>query len=296
MASKKLMKAGLAGASFVALTALLAGCASGDTPEADVSEVAVDEAAVALLPQEIADAGTLTVGTEAYYPPYEYLDSDGATVIGLDMDLIKAVGQKLGLEVTIENVAFDTLLPSLDTARYDVVVAAMTDTPERQENYDFVDYFNAGQGIVVAEGNPEGISAEADLCGKAVSVLRDSAQQGILEAFNTDICSSSPIEISAQATDNDALIQVQSGRAVASVSQYPVASYNVEQAGGFELANEEPFQPEPLGMAVAKDNELSAAIQAALQSLIDDGTYTEILAAHGQEGGAVTEVVINGAE
>jgi polar amino acid transport system substrate-binding protein len=179
-----------------------------------------------------------------------------------------------------------------------VVAAAITDTKERQKKYDFVDYFNAGQAIVVATGNPEGISTVEDLCGKAVSVLVSSAQETLLNKFNTEECASDQIDITSLPNDQDALLQVQSGRAVASFTQEPVGRYNVAKiAGGnaFEVANEEPLFAQPLGYVFPKDStELRDAFQAAVQSLIDDGTYQEILEARDLGSGAVEEATVNG--
>ena len=267
--------------------------AGGDAP----AEAEADTELNAMLPEEIRDAGTLKIGTEALYPPYEYLDEDGQTIIGLDPDLLDALTARLGVEYTLTDTAFDGLLPALDGDRFDLVAAAVTDTTARQENYDFVDYFLAGQAIVVAAGNPEGIEGVEDLCGQPVSVLISSAQEELLTTFNEEECADDPIEITSLPTDQDALLQVQSGRAVASFTQEPVGRYNAAQISGgnaFEVANEETLFANPLGFVFNKeDAELRDAWQAALQSLIDDGTYTEILEANGLESGAVDEATVN---
>lgn len=270
-----------------------AGATGGDA----AAEVETDSDLNALLPEEIREAGTLEIGTEALYPPYEFLDEDGETIIGLDPDLLDALTARLGVDYTLTNTAFDGLLPALDGGRFDLVAAAVTDTTARQENYDFVDYFLAGQAIVVATGNPEGIEGVEDLCGRPVSVLISSAQEELLNNFNAEECAADPIEITSLPTDQDALLQVQSGRAMASFTQEPVGRYNAAQISGgnaFEVANAETLFPNPLGFVFDKeDTELRDAWQAALQSLIDDGTYTEILEANGLESGAVDEATIN---
>jgi polar amino acid transport system substrate-binding protein len=293
----------------LAVTALLTACGGGDGDDgggsaaapssgaAAAPEVEADPALTAMLPQEVQTAGTLKIGTEALYPPYEYLDEDGETIIGLDPELVDAVTARLGVDYELTNTAFDGLLPALSGNRFDLISAAVSDTLARQANYDFVDYFRAGQAIVVASGNPEGITTVEDMCGKAVSVLVSSAQEELLNTFNTDQCTSDPIEITSLPTDQDALIQVQSGRAVASFTQEPVGRYNAAQIGGgnaFEVANDETLYPNPLGFVFDKaDTQLRDAWQAAVQSLIDDGTYTDILAARELESGAVEEATIN---
>ena len=299
-------------ALLVAVAALTAACGGGSDSEGggaasgSAASTAGGEAAAAveadpelnaMLPDDIREAGTLEIGTEALYPPYEYLDEDGETIIGLDPDLLDAITGRLDVDYTLTNTAFDGLLPALDGDRFDVVAAAVTDTTARQQNYDFVDYFLAGQAIVVAAGNPEGITTVEDLCGKPVSVLVSSAQEELLNQFNAEQCAADPIQVTALPTDQDALLQVQSGRAQATFTQEPVGRYNAAQiAGGnaFEVANAETLFPSPLGFVFDKeDTQLRDAWQAALQSLIEDGTYTEILESHELESGAVDEATIN---
>ncbi len=291
--------------SLAAATAatLLVGCSAGDastpaTAPDSGTAAATDNALHDMLPADIKKSGVLKVGTEAFYPPFEYLDEDNTTVIGLDMDLFNAIGQELGLKVEVTNMAFDGLLPALDTKRIDVVAAAMTDTVARQKKYDFVDYFLTGQGIVVPAGNPKKISGVDSLCGLNVSALEASAQIDILERFNTDECASNPIVITALATDADAMLQVQSGRADASLSQDAVARFNVEAKGGsgkFEVANAEPLLPVLSGPMFAKNNpELRDAVKAAIEKMIADGTYLEILTKSNVASGAVPAPQING--
>lgn len=289
----------IAGLAAGAIALSLAGCSStGESAESPAADPASSEF-FDLLPADIQDAGTVTVGTEAYYPPYEYLDTDGSTVIGFDIDLLDAVTQRLGIDYTLENVAFDTLLPSLDAGRYNVVVAAVTDTVEREENYDFVNYFLAGQAIITLAGESDGLSTLDDLCGLTVAVLQDSAQEAMLEDLNSAACASDNVEVMRQVSDTDALLQVQSGRAAASLTQEAVGRYNAAQVGGgsvFEVANDEVIEPSLLGYVFAKgDTEIQEAFQAALQSLVDDGTYAEILAEYELDAAAVETVTINGA-
>lgn len=303
LTSKK--KRSIATAALLLTVALVSAC-GGDDPSATpgepggepAPEVQQDDEFFAMLPPGIQESGTISVGTEALYPPYEYLDEDGTTVIGLDPELLDAVTARLGIEYELTDTAFDGLLPALEGKRFDVVAAAVTDNTERQEKYDFVDYFNAGQAIVVAAGNPEGITTVEDLCGKAVSVLVSSAQEALLNGFNAEECASDQIDITALPNDQDALLQVQSGRAVATFTQEPVGRYNAAQiAGGsaFEVSNSEPLFPQPLGYVFPKDStELRDAFQAAVQSLIDDGTYGEILDARDLGSGALDTATVNG--
>ncbi len=287
------------GVVFAIASTVLAGCAtSADAPATDASPPQnADSALAAMLPADIREAGVLKVGTEAFYPPFEYLGADNTTVVGLDMSLFQAISAELGLTVDVTNMAFDGLLPALDAKRIDVVVAAMTDTAARQAKYDFVDYFLTGQGIVVPEGNPKNIKGVTDMCGLNVAALEGSTQVGLLEKFNSDECAGDPIIVAALATDADAMLQVLSGRADASFSQDAVARYNAKAEGGqgkFEIGNDQPLLPVLMGPMFSKDNvELRDAVQAAIDKLIADGTYQSILDEYDLGSGAVTEATVN---
>lgn len=290
------------GVAAATAATVLVGCSAGDTTTPDTSSApnssTSDNALHDMLPDDIKESGVLKVGTEAFYPPFEYLDEDNTTVIGVDIDLFNAIGEELGLTVEVTNMAFDGLLPALDTKRIDVVAAAMTDTTARQAKYDFVDYFLTGQGIVVPAGNPKNISDAKSLCGLNVSALEASAQVDILEGFNAEECAGDPIVITALATDADAMLQVQSGRADASLSQDAVARFNVEAKGGsgkFEVANAEPLLPVLSGPMFTKSNtQLRDAVMAAVEKMIADGTYLDILTKNNVASGAVKAPQVNG--
>lgn len=288
-------------AAAAATCSLVTACGGGtdDAPKAEstIATQKKDAALSALLPAEITKAGVLKIGTEAQYPPFESLADDNKTVVGMDPDLAKAIGQLLGVKVEFTNTAFDGLLTALDGGRFDLVVAAVTDTKEREASYDFVDYFMTGQSIVVKKGNPEKIESVEDLCGHPVSVLKASTQLKLLEGFNTKECKDDPIDITALQTDKDALLQVQSGRADASFTQDAVGVYNAKNIGGgnqFEIANTEALLPTPVGAVFTKqDTQLRDAFKAALAALIDNGTYADILAKHDMSQGELDEPGIN---
>lgn len=289
--------------AVAAVGALLTACGSSDDADdpavEPVASQDVDQKLHDSLPADVKDAGKVTIGTEALYPPFESFADDNETIVGLDPDLAKSLGQVLGIEVEFTHTAFDGLLTALDGGRFDLVMAAITDTKDREEVYDFVDYFLTGQSIVVKAGNPEGIEGISDLCGEPVAVLKASTQEKMLGQFNEDECADDPIEIDSFPSDKDALMQVQSGRDVASFTQDAVGAYNAETIGGgnqFEIANSEALLPTPVGIVFTKeDTELRDAFKAALEKLIADGTYDEILSNYQLESGAVDSVEINGA-
>lgn len=300
--ARRVLSAGV----VIAALAMTAACGSDDassssaaTPDQEQEQLSVDQELHSQLPERIQEAGVIKVGTEAQYPPFDYLDEDNKTVLGIDPDLGEALGQVLGVDYEFINASWTSLLPSLDSGRYDLLHTGITDTKEREAKYDFVDYFAAGNSIVVKAGNPEGVEGVEDLCGLTVAVLDASTQQSMLGDFNEDECASDPITILPLPSDKDALLQVQSGRAEASFTQNAVASYNAKNIGNgtqFEVANDEPLFPLPVGIVFRKDDaELRDAIAGALEVVIESGVYEDVLAKHDVSDGAVDSVVINGA-
>ena len=289
-------------AALAASALFLTGCASqgaenSGAPESERPTASVNTDIQAMLPARITESGIITVGTEAYYPPYESFADDDSTIIGLDPDLLHAIGDVLGVEMKIENLAFDGLLPALDAKRLDIVSAALTINADRVEKYDFVSYFNTPQGITVLADNPKGIKTRDDLCGLNVAVLDASHQLSLLEAMNQDVCSDNKMTITAFTSDADALQQLQSGRADASLSQYPVAAYSAANFGSgdtFTAISDASFGPSLLGEVFRKDDsELRDAVQAAINHLIESGVYEEVLDSHGLAVGAITQAEIN---
>lgn len=288
-------------ATAAATCSFATACGGGESgeakPESTIATQEKDAELNAALPADIRDAGVVKIGTEALYPPFESLADDNKTIVGLDPDLATSLGEVLGVKVEFTNTAFDGLLTALDGGRFDLVIAAVTDTKEREAEYDFVNYFMTGQSIVVKKGNPEGIEGVEDLCGRPVAVLRASTQEKLLEGFNDDECKADPIDVTALQSDKDALVQVQTGRADASFTQDAVGVYNAQTIGGgnqFEIANSEALLPTPVGMVFTKEEtELRDAFRDALDVLIDNGTYAEILEKHDMTHGALDEAAIN---
>jgi len=286
-------------AAVTVLGALLTGCATdpSESTEGSAQAVEVRSELRALLPGELrAESTRIAVGTESGYPPFEYTNEAGR-IVGFEIDLFDAASKRLGLKYNFVDMPFDSLLGELYASKVDVLAAAMSDTAERQVDYDFVDYYNDSDAIMVPAGNPEGIKGLKDLCGRTVAVLTGSTQAEALGALNQKECQAKPVNVIGFDTDADALAQVQAGKADAELTQWSTGAYNAKQVGSgdiFEVANSEVINPSPLGFVFLKgDVELVRAYQAALQSIIDDGTYAQILAKHDLSVGALETATVN---
>ena len=129
----------------------------------------------AKLPAKIKDAGTIVIGTDATYQPNEYLDADGKTVIGMDVELFDAVMAKFGVKTEWVPSAFDAIILGVQSGKYDVGVSSFTVNAERMEQATMVSYFKAGTQWVTQKGNPKGIDPD-DACGKTVGVQKGTVQ------------------------------------------------------------------------------------------------------------------------
>jgi polar amino acid transport system substrate-binding protein len=253
---------------------------------------------VAVVPEdELAFAGKLVVCIDIPYPPQEMFD-DAGNPIGADPDLAAEIANRLGLELQIENSVFDTIIAAVTSGKCDIIISAQNITTDRLGQVNMIPYFQAGQAFVVAKGNPEGISEPTDLCGQSVAaesgttevdyVLGSGDYEGAgLNKQCTD-AGLEPVDMQQFQKDSDALLALSSGQVVAYFADSPVAGYyTVQQPDQFELSGVV-VEVAQEGISVPKDKTgLADAVVAALKSMMDDGTYLEILGTYGLEDGAV---------
>ncbi|MEZ0164740.1 ABC transporter substrate-binding protein [Kineococcus sp. LSe6-4] len=274
---------------------LSGGSGSGSsTTSAPAPTGSADPALTAMLPQSVQDSGVLRVGTNAEYAPNEFLE--GTTIKGMDIDVMNAVAAKLGVEVEYSNASFDSLLTGVTGNRYDAAISSFTITPERLEQVNMVQYYNAGTQWVVAKGNPEGIDPD-NACGQTVSVQTGTTQSDDDLPARQEACTSAgepEIQVLSFDSQEDATAAVVQGRAKAMLADSPVAAYAVEQTGDqLELAGDV-YDSAPYGIVVPKaETDAAQAISTALAEIAEDGSYEAALTPWGGENGAVTEFPVN---
>lgn len=290
--------------ALTAAFAAFAGC--GDKEDADTtgptgatgsSQITAqrDEAVAKLVPAAIAERGKLVVAMDATYPPNEFFDKDGKTIIGMDPDLAKAIGQTMGLEVELKNVTFDAILPGLASGKYDLAMSSFTDTKEREKTVDMVTYLVAGTKFYTPADNPTEISGLADLCGKTVAVEKGTTQADDAETQNKKCKSAGddPVKVSVFPDQSGANLALTSGRAQIGMADSPVAAYIIDQSDGKLQATGEDYGTAPYGIAVNKESGLTEAVSAAVKSLMSGGQYTVILKEWNLADGAIDESKIN---
>jgi polar amino acid transport system substrate-binding protein len=288
----------LATATLVA-AAFLAGCGQETKVEQAPHQSAFDQSLHDRLPEAVRAAGVVRVATDASYAPASYFASDGRTIIGFEPDLAAAMGKVLGVRFEFVNADFQTVLPRLTRHQVDAVISAMTDTPDREKQADFVDYFNAGTAILVQRGNPQGVTDLKDLCGKVVAVEEGTVQVDLLKRSQRG-CAGTAIDIKTYPTNSDALLQLRTGRAVAVLNDYPPAALvatDIKTRAHYQLASNIQYEPGPYGIAVAKDDTaLRDVLRDALAQLIRGGEYAEVLHRWNVGDGALQASSINGAQ
>lgn len=282
---------------MIALLVTATGCGRSAAPAADggsSASASVDAGATAesLVPADLREKGVLKAATAEGYPPMEMYKDGTTELIGVDPELAELIAGQLGLKFEITNASFPGLIPGLQSNQWDLAISSMSDTEERRQAVDFVDYFVAGGAIMVNKGNPEGITGIADLCGTNVVGAKGSSNLAILQDYSETECST-PMTISESEDAPTGLLQLDTGRAIATVVDYPVAAELAAKSGKYEVL-EEQYEAGPWGIAVDKaDRELTNAVKAALQELIDDGRYQALLEKYGVSNAAVETAEIN---
>jgi polar amino acid transport system substrate-binding protein len=258
---------------------------------------AVDEALAAKVPAAVKSDGKILIGTDSSYAPNEFLDTDGKTVVGFDVDLFNAVAAKLGLTTEWQSAVFDAIIPGIQSGKYEAGVSSFTINDERKQQVNMVSYFNAGTQWGTKAGNPSGVQPD-DACGKKVAVQTGTVQDtDDLSSKRQDACKSAgkaAITIDRYQRQDQATAAVVSGKDDAMLADSPVIAYAVKQTNGqLELLGDI-YDAAPYGYVVNKDQaDFAEALAGAVAALVSDGTYQQILSKWGVEAGAIDNPAVN---
>ncbi|MBO8142374.1 MAG: basic amino acid ABC transporter substrate-binding protein [Firmicutes bacterium] len=222
---------------------------------------------------DVVAAQVLRVGSDVAYPPFEFVDEETGEFAGFDMDLIREVGRRLGMEVEIINTAWEGIIPGLLAGDYDVVISAMTITDERAQAVDFSDpYFATGQ-VIVVRADDTSVQQPADLTGKVVAVQIGTTGQFAAERIE------GVARIDHYPSTPEALLALRLGRADAAVVDELVAMEEARANPGTLKVVGTPFTVEYYGIAIRKGRqELLRSINRTLAQIKADGTYDELYA------------------
>ena len=236
------------------LAMAIAGCGGGDKKEAAKPA-----------------AKALRMGAEMTFPPFEFQDEKTQQYVGFDIDLMKAIGKEMGMDVEVVSMGFDALIPALQGKNIDVIASGMSITPERAQKVAFSKpYYKSGLTIVVKADN-QTIKGFPDLEGKKIGVQIGTTAA----AAATKIKGASVREFNAT---SDAYMELKAGGVDAVVNDLPVNQDYLKKSGGKDAKMVGEIQDaEDYGIAVELNNkELVAKIDKALETLKQNGEYEKI--------------------
>jgi polar amino acid transport system substrate-binding protein len=245
---------------------------------------------------ELLFADRLLICSDLPYPPQEFFDEQGEA-IGSDIEIGREIAHRLGLEADIVNSFFDTIIEAVNGGKCDIVISAQNITDDREEQVIMIPYFRAGQTFVVEKGNPAGIHTQLDLCGKRIGAQRGTVQVEFingtgdyLENGLSQTCQGigkQPIDL-RQFLKDEALKALLGGTVDAYFVDSPAAGYHVVQQPQLLELSGLTLEVADQGISVPHNKRrLAEAVRTALQTMIGDGTYVEILASYGVQDGAL---------
>lgn len=223
----------------------------------------------------MAMAETLKMGTNAAFPPYEFYDDETGEIVGIDAEVAAAIAEKLGYELEIVDMDFDSLIPAVSNGKIDMVLAGLTVTEERKQNVDFTTSYATGVQVVI-------VKEDSDITLDALFAEGASHKIGVQQGTTGDLYSTWDLEDAGLATverfktGTDAVLALTSGKVDCVVIDNEPAKNFVAANEGLKILDTE-YITEEYAIALAKDSELTATIDAALAELIADGTLQAIV-------------------
>jgi polar amino acid transport system substrate-binding protein len=284
----------LASVVAVSCAALLAACGSSDPGEPQTKSGEGDKSIEATLPQSVKDSGVIKNIIFHNSPPATFQQGDEA--VGWAVDLGEAIADVLGVELdTTVSGDFASFIPGLQSKRFDGSFGPLIVTPERLEQVDIVAVFEVGTGVVTKTGTDISVEDVIDLCGLSVAVIEGSAFVTSIEDIKPqcEAAGKEPMEIRSFPSNADAQLAVGNGRVQVFASNTDALQYLVSQTGDQFTLQPLEYNPILQGIGLTKDNGLAEPVAAAVDKLIADGTYDQILGEWGLERNAVNEAQIN---
>ncbi|MEV5320214.1 ABC transporter substrate-binding protein [Streptomyces sp. NPDC052687] len=270
------------------------------SPDQDrVTTEKVDSIA-AQVPAEIRERGTLEiVDSSGSAAPLTFFATDNKTVIGVEPDIAYLVADVLGLKPHLNTVSWENIFVGLDSAKYDVGFSNITVTEERKEKYDFATYREDNLGFEAKKGSGLQVDGPEDVAGKTVAVSSGTNQEKLLIEWSEDNekAGRKPVDIKYYQNDSDTYLALQSGRIDLYLGPNPTAAYHAATTGKTEVVGTYSGAGADLQGLIAattkKDSGLVKPLAAALNEIIRNGTYDQVLKRWGLSDEAVTKSEIN---
>ncbi|NYV74464.1 ABC transporter substrate-binding protein [Streptomyces sp. UH6] len=258
------------------------------------------DAAAALVPGEIRSRGTLRiVGSADSSAPLGFYATDDKTRIGVEIDIAHLVAGVLGLRPEYTAVSWENIFVGLDSGKYDAGFSNITVTEERKEKYDFASYRKDDLAFEARKGSGLKVRDFRDVAGRTVAVDTGTNQEKILVEWSeqAEKAGLEPVDIKYYKAQADTYLALESGRIELWLGPSPTASYHVASAGRTEIVGTYSGGGATLQGLIAattrKDNGLVESLHAALEEIIRNGTYAQVLKRWGLSGEALEKSEIN---
>lgn len=291
---KRIRFLALAGACALALSACNSADAvvrdynQSDIASYDTSSVAVNQKIAAMVPTSVKADGKLTIGSNLYYAPADF--KQGETPVGYEMDVMRAVAARMGLKLDIQESTFDSILPGIPK-KYEVGASAFTITSERTANFNMIQYYKVGTSWAVAAGNPTKFSPFS-ICGRTVGVQTGTLQDDEM-AKKAKACKKKPT-VQRYGAQEDVTLALRGGKIEAMTADSSVITYALSRTKGTLEGAGPTLEKAPQGIVISKnDPALTSAVQASLQSLMDDGTLKKIFKSWNITEDVATKALLN---
>jgi polar amino acid transport system substrate-binding protein len=274
----------------IVLAALLGGPAAAQSVPAQTPQPALQK----LLPADTPPGSTFTVAVALGSPPDDFRDEKGE-IAGWEIDIVRAATQALGLKLELRPATFDTLIPGLQAHRFDAAIGQMGITVVREKVLDMIGTLTANELFAALADSPVKVNSIEDLCGLTVGTTRGSREM-VFASDEQRKCAAAgkkPINALAFNDGNAAAEALMSKRVELYWLGSTAVSYFVGQSQGRTKVVGHYTDTSYIGMGLPKGSDMAKSLQAAIQYLIDNGTYQKIIDKWGLQSGAIKTVPLN---
>ncbi|AWE06166.1 ABC transporter substrate-binding protein [Lysinibacillus sp. 2017] len=242
--------------------AVLAACGASDEKETSTGSEGTDS----------GDKKTLVVGTSADYAPFEYVETATSDeIIGFDIDLIKLVGEKLGYDIKVQNMDFNSLITALQSKKFDVVISGMTPTEERDEVVDFsIPYYETEQYMIFDK--EKGYKTPADIKGGVVGAQISSIQEDLAKELGEE----HGFKVESRNLIPELVQELKTGRFDAAVIENIVSENYLSQNADLAAFPIEVEDPDYKAIVFQEGSDLKAEFDKVIEELTADGTIEEL--------------------
>ncbi len=263
---KKQLKSIFAGAMVLTMAAALAGCGGAPAEEQNKEDAAATE--------ESGEKDTLIMATSADFPPYEFYD--GQDIVGIDAEVAQAIADKLGYELEIEDMSFDSIIPSVASGKADIAMAGLTVNEERKKSVDFTDSYATGVQVVLTK--------EGAKLTDVAALTKEGANHtvGVQTASVGDVLATGDIEEAGLGTVErytkygDAVNALLADKVDCIIMDKEPAKSFVNTTEGLKVLDTD-YTNEDYAIGLAKGSELTEKVNTALKELKEDGTIQSIV-------------------